>query len=129
MGAVALQQAVSVAPAWTQYASDLLRTVFALGFVSVLAWASLRWLAARGLGKAAGGKRLEVLERLTLDSQRSLVVVRVERRRLLIGVGTGAAPQLIAELDSDARLADVTGTVIEAEPTATTGAHKSDATH
>jgi flagellar biogenesis protein FliO len=129
VGAVALQQAVSLAPAWTQYASDLLRTAFALGFVCLLAWVALRWLATRGVGKASGHKRLEVLERLNLDAQRSLWLVRVDRRRLLIGVGTGAAPQLLAELDADVRGAEVSGTVVSADVAAIQGAHKSDATH
>lgn len=129
MGAVALQQAVSAAPSWAQYASDLLRTGFALGFVCLLAWASLRFLAARGLGKPATSKRLEVIERLTLDAQRSLLMVRVDRRRLLIGVGTGAAPQLIAELDPDGQATDSTVVAVESDSVVSSGAHKSDATH
>lgn len=129
MGAVALQQAVSVAPVWTQYAGDLLRTAFALGFVCVLAWVCLRLLATRGFGKASGNKQLEVLERLPLDSQRSLLMVRVERRRLLIGVGTGAAPQLIAELDTDAPAAAASVAAVDSDPALGTGLQKSDATH
>lgn len=128
MGAVMLQ-AVSSAPTWVAHVSDLLRTTLALGFVCVLAWLVLRFVAARGLGKVAAQTRLQVIERLSLDAQRSLVIVRVEQRRLLIGLGAGAAPQLIAELDGDARgissvLASSHDELVRAQP-----AQKSDATH
>ena len=105
---VVLQQAVAQAaersPQWLDHASELLRMIFALGFVCVLAWLVLRFAASRGIGvgKASKGTKLEVIERLALDSQRGLVIVRVEQRKLLIGVGSGAAPQLITELDGNA---------------------------
>lgn len=106
MGTVVLQQAVAVqhaagAPSWLELGSDVLRTAFALGFVCALAWVALRFLAARGLGKTPRqSPRMELVERLPLDAQRSLVIVRVEQRRLLVGVGPGASPSFVTELES-----------------------------
>ncbi|MDH5672546.1 MAG: flagellar biosynthetic protein FliO [Myxococcales bacterium] len=87
------------------YALDLLRSLLALVFVCLLAWVSLRLLARRGLGLglgSAGNDSLRVEQRVTLDSRHSLVVVRAGGRRLLLGVGQGAAPRLIAELEPEA---------------------------
>jgi flagellar biogenesis protein FliO len=82
------------------YAADLLRVLFALAAVCLLAWGSLKLLAARGLplGRRAGAN-VEVLERVALEQRRSLYLVRAGSRVLLLGVGEGGAPQLVAELD------------------------------
>lgn len=80
------------------YGAALLQSLLALAAVSILAWVVLRWSARAGLGR--GGKHLEVLERLALDHRRGLVLVRAGRRTLLLGVGEGAAPRLVAELDA-----------------------------
>jgi len=80
------------------YGAALVQSLLALAAVSILAWVVLRWSARAGLGR--GGKHLEVLERLALDHRRGLVLVRAGRRRLLLGIGEGAAPRLVAELDA-----------------------------
>lgn len=126
--AVVFQQAVS-APSWVELVSDVLRTAFALSFVCALAWIALRFAASRGLGKNTKSARLELVERLALDAQRSLVIVRVEQRRLLIGVGTGAAPQLVAELDGNGASVAATSVLSTDEMTRIQDAVRRDATH
>ena len=79
------------------YGAALLQSLLALAAVSVLAWVVLRWSARAWLGR--GGTHLEIIERLALDHRRGLVLVRAGRRTLLLGVGEGAAPSLVAELD------------------------------
>lgn len=77
------------------YGIALLQTVLALAAVCVLAWVVLRWSAKRGIG---GGRRVKVLERVPLDARRSLYLVKIGDRVLLLGGGDGAAPSLLAEL-------------------------------
>lgn len=79
------------------YGVALLQTLFALAAVCVLAWAFLRLSARRGFGTGSG--RARVLERLPLDGRRALYLVEIGERILLVGVGDGGAPSLIAELD------------------------------
>jgi len=80
------------------YGLALLQALVALLATVFLAWLVLRWLAARGLGVGRAGGRFEVLERLPLDARRSLVLVRLGDRILVVGVGDGAAPSLVCEL-------------------------------
>lgn len=80
------------------YGVALVQSLLALVAVCVLAWVVLRMGAKAGLG-IGRGEHLEVVERMALDARRSVVVVRVGKRMLLLGVGEGAAPQLLTELD------------------------------
>lgn len=80
------------------YGVALLQSLLALAAVCVLAWVVLRWSAKAGFGIGARGEHLEVIERLALDHRRSVVVVRVGQRMMLLGVGENAAPTLLAEL-------------------------------
>ncbi len=79
------------------YGIALLQTLLALGAVCILAWVVLRWSARRGLGVGRG--RVRVLERVPLDGRRSLYLIEVGARVLLVGAGEGGAPALLAELD------------------------------
>lgn len=79
------------------YGVALLQSLLALAAVCVLAWVVLRWSARRGLGVTRG--RVKVLERVPLDGRRSLYLVEIGERVLLIGAGEGGAPSLLAELD------------------------------
>ncbi|HEY8432912.1 MAG TPA: flagellar biosynthetic protein FliO [Sandaracinaceae bacterium] len=82
------------------YGLALLQTLLALAAVCILAWVVLRWSARRGFGLGRPG-RVRVLERVPLDGRRSLYLVAIGARVLLIGAGEGAAPTLLAELDPD----------------------------
>ena len=87
-------------PASESFAADLLRTVFALAAVCLLAYVGLRWLAGRGFGGSPGrSSTVRVLSRIPLEARKSLYVVRAGKRVLLLGVGDGGPPALIAELD------------------------------
>mgnify|MGYP000946430947 CR=1 FL=1 len=80
----------------------LFETFLALVGVCLLAVVVLRWAAGRGLGAAGRGRAIAVLDRVALDARRSIVVVRVPGRLLLLGVGEGGAPTLLTELDEGA---------------------------
>jgi len=94
----ALLQASQAVPGG--YGTALLQTLFALAGVCVLAWVVLRWGAQRGFGTGGVGGRVRVVERIPLDPRRSLFVVKAGERVLLLGVGDGAAPTLLTELDA-----------------------------
>lgn len=80
------------------YGVALLQSLLALAAVCVLAWVVLRWAAKRGQGFGVSS-RVKVLERAALDARRSLYLVEVGERVLLVGVGDGGAPALITEVD------------------------------
>src|SRR5262245_47963144 len=70
-----------------------------LGAVCLIAWAALKLLAGRGVGKASGAIR--VLARCPLEPRRSLYVIEAAGRCFLVGVGEGPMTTL-AELDARA---------------------------
>jgi flagellar biosynthetic protein FliO len=70
-----------------------------LGAVCVVAWAALKLLAGRGVGKASGAIR--VVARCPLEPRRSVYVIEVAGRCFLVGVGDGPMAML-AELDAAA---------------------------
>jgi len=82
------------------YGWALLQAAISLLGVCVLAWLVLRWAAKRGYGVGKRGGRMEVLERLPLDPRRSLHLVRVGDKALVIGTGDGA-PTVLSEMPLD----------------------------
>jgi flagellar protein FliO/FliZ len=70
-----------------------------LGAVCIVAWAALKLLAGRGVGKAMGAIR--VVARCPLEPRRSLYVVEVAGRCFLVGVGDGPM-SMLAEVDASA---------------------------
>ncbi len=60
------------------------------GFAGVLSW----------LGRRARAADPRALETIRLGPQHSAVVMVIDNRRLLVGIGPGAAPQLLCELDN-----------------------------
>lgn len=83
------------------YGIALLQTLLALAAVCVLAWVVLRWAAQRGLGLGVSGARVKILERVPLDARRTLWLVKIGEKVLVIGAGDNAAPALLAELRED----------------------------
>lgn len=79
------------------YLWDFARSVLALLGAGALVWLMLRALGQRGFAKAAEGP-VRVLQRVPLDPQRALYVVRAGDKTLLIGCGQGASPSVLAEL-------------------------------
>lgn len=81
------------------YGVALLQTLLALAAVCVLAWVVLRWSAQRGFGALGHKGVVQVIERVPLDARRAIYVVRIGDRVLAVGVGDGAAPSVLTELD------------------------------
>ena len=80
------------------YGWYLAQTLLALLVVCALAYTVLRWGVRRLYGGATGGGRVRVLERVPLDPRRTLYLVEVGGKVLLLGAGDGAMTTL-AEID------------------------------
>jgi len=86
----------------TGYGVYLLQTILALGAVCLLAYVVLRF----GLNRLYGGSRrgqsqlLRVVERLPLDPRRSLYLVEVAGRYVLLGTGDSGV-RFLTEVDGE----------------------------
>ena len=93
-----------VGPEQFQTGSSLLwmfvQTILALGFVCLLAYVVLRVVLPRLNVGTAGKSMIQVIDRTPLDQRRSLYVIEVTGRWLLIASSEGCV-QLISELDSE----------------------------
>lgn len=96
---ILLQASDSTAQLPAGYGAALLQGIISLGAVCILAWVLLRFGARRGLG-TGGGQRIKVLERANLDARRSLYIIEVGEKCLLLGAGDTGGPELITELDA-----------------------------
>jgi flagellar protein FliO/FliZ len=76
------------------------QTILALGFVCLLAYVVLRVVLPRLHAGTAGHSMVRVIDRTPLDQRRSLFVVEVTGRWLLLGSSEGGV-QLISELDAE----------------------------
>ncbi|MBL8679802.1 MAG: flagellar biosynthetic protein FliO [Myxococcales bacterium] len=83
----ALAQAVDELPAGTGgFATQLVRTSVALIVVCVAAFWLVRYAAQRGLlGAQSRAKHLSVIDKIALDPRRSVHLVRVGKRVLVLG--------------------------------------------
>ncbi len=81
------------------YGIYLLQTLLALGAVCLLAFVVLKGLAKRTSLGTGGGGRMRVLDRVALDQHHALVLVEVEGRFLIVGVGGAGGAQLVTELE------------------------------
>lgn len=78
----------------------LLQTIVALALVCGLAYLLFRWVLPRLQGAAGrAGGMIRVVDRLGLDARKSLIVVEVAGRWLLVGTSE-AGVQLVSELDA-----------------------------
>jgi flagellar biogenesis protein FliO len=59
-------------------------------------WAAWMKLLRRQFsgGKAETGPRIEVLDRLSLGGKKSLLLISIEDRHMLVGIGEDAAPSI-----------------------------------
>jgi flagellar biosynthetic protein FliO len=76
------------------------QTILALGFVCLLAYVVLRVVLPRLNVGTAGKSMVNVVDRTPLDQRRSLYVIEVTGRWLLIG-SSESGVQLISELDAE----------------------------
>ena len=79
------------------YGAALLQTLLSLAAVCVLAWVFLRWFSRQGLGAHSGQVRL--LEKTSLDPRRTLYLIEVGERVLLLGSGERDTLSVLAEID------------------------------
>lgn len=86
-------------PPPTGYGLALAQTLLALAAVCALAWWLLRWSASRGLFTRAG-RHVTVLDHTSLDARRSVWVVRVGAKVLVLGAGDQSLT-LLTELRDD----------------------------
>jgi flagellar biosynthetic protein FliO len=77
------------------FGGSLAISLLSLGVVCLIAWAALRFLGKRGVGRPNGP--IKVLGRYPLEPRRSLYVIETAGRCFLIGVGDGPMTML-AEL-------------------------------
>ena len=73
---------------WTEYLRFAAALLFVLALLGLLAWAARRWGLGQG-GATANrrGRRLAVIETLTLDHRRRLCLVRRDNREYLLLLG------------------------------------------
>ena len=84
----------------TALASFLWMLVCVVLIIGLAYWFT-KYVAGRGaLGAFTGGRRMEVLDRLPLGRDQSVVLARVGERYLLLGAGT-AGITLLAELTAE----------------------------
>lgn len=64
---------------------------------TIVPWAAWMKMLRRpfGSGKPDFRPRIEVLDRLALGGKKSLLLISIEDRRLLVGVGEDAAPSIV----------------------------------
>ena len=78
------------------YGLFIVKALAALAVIAAAAWALVRFGGQR-LGRRKDAK-MQVLERLPLDTRRSLFIVEVDNKRLLIGTSEGSV-RLVERLD------------------------------
>ena len=83
------------------FLSYLLSVFISLAIVLVLAWLALKFLAGRMGSLGFSGKNIRLVETMPLGYRRSLHIVEVGGKVLLIGSTEGGVT-LLAELDPDA---------------------------
>lgn len=68
--------------------------------VLVAAYFATKWIGKRYSAQAKAGRNMKVLERMALGSDRTLFIVQVGEKTLLLGI-TAQRVELLCELDPD----------------------------
>ncbi len=76
----------------------ILQTFAVLVLIGAMAWAFVRFVAPR-MGMRARSSRMKILERLPLEPRRSLYLVEVDGKSILVGVSEGSI-RLLKEVQS-----------------------------
>lgn len=112
------------APAWAQeaavrapatpprYGSLLLRTALSVGIVCIIAFVALKYGLKRFVGNAGADDRVRVLARYPIEPRRTLLVVRVVGKTLLLS-SSEAGVHLVHELGEQDALAFLDTPVLE----------------
>ncbi len=79
----------TIAGSWQSYGVFILETIAVLVVIALVAWGVVRFGGHR-LGRGNGGRRMRVVERLGLEPKRSIYLIEVDGRSLLIGVSEGS---------------------------------------
>lgn len=82
---------------WQTYGVFLLETLAALAIIGTAAWILVRYVRPR-VAAASKPTRIQILERVVLEPRRSLYLVEVDGRTLLVGAGERSI-RLIAPVD------------------------------
>jgi flagellar biosynthetic protein FliO len=79
----------TLAVSWQSYGVFILETVAVLVVIALAAWGVVRFGGHR-LSRGKEGQRMRVVERLGLEPKRSIYLIEVDGRSLLIGVSEGS---------------------------------------
>ena len=82
------------------YGMMLIKMIIALGLVCLLAYAILRWGVGRLAGARVGGEQMRVLGRLPIAPNRTIMVVQVGPKFLVVG-NTETEISLLSELSAE----------------------------
>ena len=105
---IALAQSAELPAETTGFGAQLARTALSLLAVCGASWWILRFAAKRGiLARPSQSKLLTVLDRIALDARRSVVIVKVGEKALVLGVSDEGI-RTLSELDAAALLAGTT---------------------
>ena len=105
---IALAQSTELPPETTGFGAQLARTALSLLAVCGASWWILRFAAKRGiLARPSQSKLLIILDRIALDARRSIVIVKVGEKALVLGVSDEGIRSL-AELDAATLIANTT---------------------
>ena len=80
------------------YGVVILQTFAVLVLIGAMAWAFVRFVAPR-IGMRTRSSRMKILERLPLEPRRSLYLVEVDGKSILVGVSEGSI-RLLREVEA-----------------------------
>jgi flagellar protein FliO/FliZ len=67
---------------------EIIRMVVSLVIVLGMMYAAYYWLKRRGRMPGSTQKRLRVIERLPIDTRRSILLLQIDGEEILVGVGS-----------------------------------------